>query len=37
MTPFGAAGITVALTQGFKKIKQLRDERRVEKLAIQSS
>lgn len=36
-TPFGAAGITVALTQGFKKIKQLRDERRVEKLAIQSS
>jgi len=36
-TPFGAAGITVAITQGFKKLKQLRDERRVEKLIAQAA
>ena len=36
-TPFGAAGITVAITQGFKKLKQFRDERRVQKLIAQAS
>ena len=35
-TPFGAAGITVAITQGFKKLKQLREERRVRELIAQA-
>ncbi|MEI7512624.1 MAG: lamin tail domain-containing protein [Candidatus Uhrbacteria bacterium] len=35
--PFGAAGITVAITQGFKKLKKLRDDRRVEKLITRAS
>lgn len=32
-TPFGAAGITVAITQGVKRLKRLRDERRIAALA----
>ncbi|HVM90529.1 MAG TPA: hypothetical protein VMU11_01350, partial [Verrucomicrobiae bacterium] len=31
-TPFGAAGITVAVTQGFKKLKQLREKHHVRAL-----
>lgn len=36
-TPFGAAGITVAITQGFKRLKRLRDERRIQNLVAKAN
>ncbi len=32
-SPFGAAGLTIAITQGVKRLKRMRDERRVAALA----